>query len=75
MAKALKAKELRGLSATELKQQIEQLRQDLWQKRLKVREGSLQQTHTLQSARRQIARTYTVLSEQKLATPTAKKGN
>ena len=66
-AKRPKAQELRGLPAADLKAQVEQLRQELWQQRLKVREGALQQTHQLRAARRQIARIATVLNEQQRA--------
>ena len=65
-----KTSELRGLPAAELRQQIQQLRQELWQQRLKARDGSLQQTHQLGAARRHIARIETVLSEQRATAPT-----
>ena len=67
-AKRPKAHELRGLPSADLRAQVQQLRQELWQQRLKVREGSLQQTHELRAARRQIARVATVLNEQQRAT-------
>lgn len=57
-------KELRGLPAAELQSHIEKLQQDMWQHRLKAREGSLQQTHLLSRARRQIARLRTIQREQ-----------
>ena len=60
----LKAKDLRNQSATELQGQLEKLRQELWQGRMKVREGALQQHHVLSRARRQVARIQTVLREQ-----------
>ena len=62
-AKRPKAKELRAMPAADLKQHIAQLRQELWQQRLKARDGSLQQTHQLSAARRQVARIQTVLRE------------
>lgn len=68
-AKRLGAKELRAQSAGELKEQIEQLRQELWQQRLKAREGGLQQTHQLSLGRRQIARIQTIIHEQSRSTP------
>lgn len=58
-------KELRTLPSAELQHQIEKLRSELWQQRLKARDGALQQTHQLNAMRRQIARIQTVLSEQK----------
>lgn len=62
--KALTIKELRGQSKTDLNAQLEKLRSELWQQRVKVREGALQQTHLLSAVRRQIARVHTVLREQ-----------
>ena len=64
-AKRPGVKELRAQSAEELRQHVEQLRQELWQQRLKARDGSLQQTHQLSEARRQIARIHTILKEQR----------
>ncbi len=57
------AKDLRAVPEAELRQQLETLRQELWQSRLKVKDGSLQQTHQVMGVRRQIARVLTVLSE------------
>ena len=56
-------KELRALPADDLQAQLSALRKDLWQHRLKVRDGSLQQTHALSQMRRQIARVHTLLRE------------
>ena len=65
MAQALpRATELRAVPKTELGTQLEQLRQELWQVRIKAKEGSLQQTHRLRALRRQIARVQTVLGKQ-----------
>ena len=60
-----RAQELRGMTAADLQTQLEKLRRDLWQLRLKAKDGSLQQTHELGMMRRQIARVHTVLSEQR----------
>ena len=57
-------KELRALPATELQAQLQTLRQELWQRRLKTKDGSLQQTHQLRLVRRQIARVQTLLMGQ-----------
>ena len=59
----VRAKELRELSEADLAAKLQQLRQQLWQQRLKVKEGALQQTHQLVEARRTIARIQTVLRE------------
>ena len=59
-----KVKDLRALPATELQGQLQSLRQELWQHRLKAKDGSLQQTHQLRFVRRQIARVQTLLREQ-----------
>ena len=68
-AKKIRAKDLRAQSDQELRDQIAQLRQDLWQQRMKAREGSLPQTHHLSAGRRQIARIHTILSEPRSSTP------
>lgn len=67
--KRVRAKELRAQTAQELREQIVALRQDLWQQRLKAREGGLQQTHQLSASRRHLARIATVLNEQRQSTP------
>ena len=58
--------DLRGMSQADLNAQLEKLRQELWQHRVKIQEGALQQTHLLAAARRQIARVQTVLREQRV---------
>jgi ribosomal protein L29 len=63
-----KAKELRGLSPPERQAQLDKLRQELWQARQKVKEGSLQQMHLLPALRRQIARLLTVMNEHRGST-------
>ena len=60
-------KDLRSLSQADLNMQLDTLRQELWQHRTKVREGSMQQTHLLSRARRQIARIQMLLREQQSA--------
>lgn len=67
--KRMSAKDLRAQSAQELRDQIVALRQDLWQQRMKAREGGLQQTHQLSAGRRHLARINTVLNEQRSHTP------
>lgn len=57
------ATELKELPVDELNSQMDQLRQDLWNARIKVSNGSLQQVNTLKQMRRQIARIQTVISE------------
>ena len=59
-----KAKELRALPEADLRAQLEKLRQELWDHRIKVKAGSLQQTHLLPTVKRQMARLETVLREQ-----------
>ncbi len=61
------AKALRNLPEADIRSQLAQLRNELWQGRLKAREGSLQQSHHLPVIRRQIARIETVLTEQRRA--------
>ena len=57
------AKALRELPREDLLAQLEQLRQELWQHRVKIREGAQQQMHQIPTLRRQIARIHTVLRE------------
>ena len=58
------AKELRALPEADTKTHLETLRQELWQTRIKAKEGALQQTHRLRVIKRQIARLHTVLRRQ-----------
>ena len=58
-----KAKELRALPEGDLRAQLDKLRQELWDHRIKVKAGSLQQTHLLPMVKRQIARLETILRE------------
>jgi len=54
---------LRNLPKEELQAQLQSLRQELWQARLKTKTGALQQTHQLGRAKRSIARILTILKE------------
>ena len=58
------AKELRALPQTDLREQAAKLRQELWQQRVKTKEGAIQQMHHGRAIRRQIARVLTVMREQ-----------
>ena len=58
------AKALRGLGAADLQAQLDKLRHELWEQRVKAKEGALPQTHLLGAARKQIARIQTILREQ-----------
>ncbi len=66
--KLARAKELRGTPEADLQAQLVKLRQELWQQHLKVKDGTLKQAHRLSLTRRQIARTQTILREQRGAT-------
>ena len=57
------AKALRELPRADLLAQVEKLRQELWQHRIKTKEGAQQQMHHIPALRRQIARIHTVLKE------------
>ena len=61
--------ELRAVPEAELAGQVEQLRRELWQHRLKAKDGSLQQTHVLPALKRHIARIHTVLRERRVESP------
>ncbi len=63
--KSPRAKELRAMPAAELSTQLQSLRSELWQHRVKTKDGSLQQTHRLGQLRRQIARIQTIAREQR----------
>ena len=63
--KRLSTKDLRALPDADVQQQLDALRQELWQSRQKAKEGSLQQTHQIPATRRQIARIHTLLAERK----------
>ena len=62
--KRLKAQELRAMTAGDLRDQIEKLRQELWHQRVKTTTGASQQHHLRKEARRQIARIETILRAQ-----------
>ena len=66
------AKELRALPEADLNAQLEKLRQELWQQRVKMKEGAQQQTHQGGDMRRQIARVLTVMRERQRAGTTVK---
>ena len=63
----LSMKELRDLPEAELKEKMATLRQELWQNRLRARQGSFQQTHQLTAARHNVARIQTVMTERRKA--------
>ena len=58
--KKVTMEELRALPKEERQQRLGALRQELWQQRLKLKSGALQQTHGVKILRRQIARLLTV---------------
>ena len=57
------AKALRELPRADLLAQVEKLRQELWQHRIKTKEGAATEMHHIPALRRQIARIHTVLKE------------
>ncbi len=63
----LRAKELRAMPAADLRTQLETLRRTLWQNRMKLREGTIQHSHEIKTAKRRIARVMTVLNEKQRA--------
>ncbi len=64
MSKALKAKDLRGTAPAELEATIKRLREDLFRNRLKKSTNQLENVMLIRTARRDIARLNTILSEQ-----------
>ena len=61
--KVVDVKALREQPAADLQASVQKLRQELWEHRLKTKEGALQQTHLIRAARRQVARIQTLLRE------------
>ena len=64
-------KALRATPAADLAAQVEALRRDRWEHRLKLAEGSVRQTHRLRLLRRQLARMLTIQREQGTAAKAA----
>ena len=58
------AKALRALPAADLTAQVEAIRRERWEHRLKMADGSVRQTHRLRELRRQLARVLTIQREQ-----------
>ena len=65
--KRLNAKALRALTAADLAAQVDALRRQRWEHRLKLRDGSARQTHLVRELRRQAARALTAMNEQRRA--------
>ena len=55
---------LRALPASDLTARIDTLRKERWEHRMKLRDGSIRQTHRLGALRRQVARVLTAMNEQ-----------
>ncbi len=66
----VRPEQLRGLSEEELNGQLQNLRRQLWDRRLKAKAGAFQQLHEFKALKRQIARVETVLRMRK-STPSA----
>ncbi len=67
MEKALKVKELRGLSPEELGEKLDQLKKQLMQYRFQKKTGKLEQQSVIHNVKQSIARILTLLNEQKQA--------
>jgi large subunit ribosomal protein L29 len=63
MSKALRAKDLRGNDPDELRRTAKKLAEDMFQNKLKKNTNQLENTMLIRTARRDIARVNTVLSE------------
>jgi large subunit ribosomal protein L29 len=59
----IQVKDLRGNETAELERTLKQLRQDLFQHRLKHNTNQIENTMTIRATRRDIARVSTVLAE------------
>ena len=66
--KVAPVKEWRSLPDAELRTRLLEIRQEMWQHRIKAKSGALQQVHQIGVLRKQIARIQTVIREQQLAT-------
>lgn len=64
-----KAKELHDLTAEDLNRRAVELREDLFQDRIKLRTGALASPAERVGKRRDLARILTVLTQKKTATP------
>ena len=58
------SKALRAAPAADLAAQVDAVRRERWEHRLKLTEGSIRQTHRLRLLRRQLARILTIQREQ-----------
>lgn len=60
-------KTLRATSAADLAAQVNAIRRERWDHRLKLADGSVRQTHRLRLLRRQLARMLTIQKQQAAA--------
>jgi ribosomal protein L29 len=60
-------KALRATPAADLATQVDALRRERWDHRLKLADGSIRQTHRLRFLRRQLARMLTIQRQQQAA--------
>lgn len=63
--------DLRNMTEADLQAHLETLRKEIWQNRVKARDGALQQNHVVGAARKQIARIHTVLNQKRQAAAAA----
>jgi large subunit ribosomal protein L29 len=63
MKSKIQAKDLRGNETAELERTLKTLREDLFQQRLKHNTNQIENTMTIRTTRRDIARLSTVLAE------------
>ena len=61
---SLRARDLRGLSPTELAEKLVETRKELFNIRFQTATGTLENTHRLRETKREIARILTVQHEQ-----------
>jgi large subunit ribosomal protein L29 len=63
MKSKIQAKDLRGNETAEIERTLKQLREDLFQQRLKHNTSQIENTMAIRTTRRDIARVSTVLAE------------
>lgn len=68
----MEIKDLRSKSETELNEQLNELKKELFSLRMKKSTGQLRTTHDLKLTKRNIARVFTLLAEK--ASKSSKKG-
>ncbi len=65
MVKLMKTSEIRNMSTEDINKKIEELKNELFDMRMKQATASLEKPHRIRAARKDIARMKTILAERK----------